>query len=206
MAEHQSRVVEGLSQSQIHKQLQQEQEKPHPRKLVIRLRPPIPESSTVANVYESFPLDHCHDRVPAETVLHAFIKILSPTNQQCQNEQQQPIKRRRGRPPKPKPEADETSGLLLNSSDQQQKYRARGRPPKCKSSAGQPRQRRRGRPPKLRQEADETTGLSLNSSFQHNPLPQMQQEKNRVLGRTPKCKSSAGGDMEIHKISSNSSV
>ncbi|KAH7835275.1 hypothetical protein Vadar_024645 [Vaccinium darrowii] len=155
MAEHQSRVVEGLSWSQIHKQLQQEQEKPHPRKLVIRLRPPIPESSTVANVYESFPLDHCHDKEPAET---------------------------------------------------QQKYRARGRPPKCKSSAGQPRQRRRGRPPKLRQEADETTGLSLNSSFQDNPLPQMQQEKNRVLGRTPKCKSSAGGDMEIHKISSNSSI
>ncbi|KAH7834618.1 hypothetical protein Vadar_017949 [Vaccinium darrowii] len=35
MAEHQSRVVEGLSWSQIHKQLQQEREKPHPRKLVI---------------------------------------------------------------------------------------------------------------------------------------------------------------------------
>jgi len=96
--------------------------------------------------------------------------------------------------------------LLLNSSDHQQKYRARGRPPKCQSSAGQPRQRRRGRPPKLRQEADETTGLSLNSCFQHNPQPQMQQGKNRVLGRTPKCKSSAGGDMEIHKISSKSRV
>lgn len=200
MAELQSRVVKGLSWSQIHKQQQQEQEKPQHRKLVIRLRPPIPESASVANVSESLPLDHCHDE------LAAFIKILSPTNQQYQNEQQQPVKRRRGRPPKPKPEAVENSGLLSNSSDLQQKHQARGRPPKCKSSPGQPGQRRRGRPPKLRPEADETTGLSLNSSFHHNPHPQMQQGENLVLGRTPTCKSSAGRDVEIHKSSSNSSV
>ncbi|KAF7131736.1 hypothetical protein RHSIM_Rhsim09G0066300 [Rhododendron simsii] len=199
MAEHQSRVVKGLSWSQIHKQQQQEQEKPQHRKLVIRLRPPIPESASVANVSESLPLDHCHDE------LAAFIKMLSPTNQQYQNEQQQPVKRRRGRPPKPKPEAVDTSGLLSNSSDLQQKHQARGRPPKCNSSPGQPGQRRRGRPPKLRPEADETTGLSLNSSFHHNPHPQMQQGENLVLGRTPACKSSAGRDVEIHKSSSNSS-
>lgn len=199
MAEHQSRVVKGLSWSQIHKQQQQEQEKPQHRKLVIRLRPPIPESASVANVSESLPLDHCRDE------LAAFIKILSPTNQQYQNEQQQPVKRGRGRPPKPKPEAVENSGLLSNSSDLQQKHQARGRPPKCNSSPGQPGQRRRGRPPKLRPEADETTGLSLNSSFHHNPHPQMLQGENLVLGRTPTCKSSAGRDVEIHKSSNNSS-